>query len=256
VWLNLLYGTLYHYMALSTLDFILIITSFFTSFITAVAGIGGGVMLLAVMVSVYPPSVVIPIHGAVQACSNGFRAWLMRHFIDQKILLWFTLGAMLGTLLGSQLVINLERSLLEVLLGSFILYMVWGPSIKAISIGQISTLTLGGLLSSVASLFIGASGPLVSAIINRENIAKEALVATHASAMLVQHGLKIALFGVIGFAFNEYYLLVIFMILAGFAGTYVGKHVLLKIPERQFKRLYKIVITILALRLLFSAFFG
>ena len=53
------------------------VLSFFTSAMTAAAGIGGGVVLLAIMATVYPPAVLIPVHGMVQLGSNGGRALLM-----------------------------------------------------------------------------------------------------------------------------------------------------------------------------------
>jgi len=43
-------------------EWLLVVVSFFTSLLTVVAGIGGGVLLLAVMLSVFPPLVVLPEH--------------------------------------------------------------------------------------------------------------------------------------------------------------------------------------------------
>lgn len=39
--------------------------SFGTSFVTAAFGIGGGALLIAILASVLPPAVLIPIHGVV-----------------------------------------------------------------------------------------------------------------------------------------------------------------------------------------------
>ncbi len=45
---------------------ILVITSLLTSMLTAAMGIGGGVLLLAVMASIVPVAALIPVHGLVQ----------------------------------------------------------------------------------------------------------------------------------------------------------------------------------------------
>src|SRR3546814_10500919 len=44
----------------------LIVFSAVTSFITAAAGIGGGIMMVAVMAVLMPAQAVIPVHGVVQ----------------------------------------------------------------------------------------------------------------------------------------------------------------------------------------------
>ena len=46
--------------------FILTGVSFLASFISSVLGLGGGMLLIAVMALALPPVVLIPIHGAIQ----------------------------------------------------------------------------------------------------------------------------------------------------------------------------------------------
>ena len=53
-----------------------------TAIISAVAGLGGGIILLAVLAQFRVPIVAIPIHGAIQLVSNGFRTVLLRRDIN------------------------------------------------------------------------------------------------------------------------------------------------------------------------------
>ena len=62
-------------------DYFLIGVSFFTSLVTAVMGVGGGVMLMIFMLMFYPPLTVIPVHGVVQLGSNASRAFFLRDYI-------------------------------------------------------------------------------------------------------------------------------------------------------------------------------
>ncbi|MEM8689778.1 MAG: sulfite exporter TauE/SafE family protein, partial [Pseudomonadota bacterium] len=50
---------------------LLIAVSAVTSFVTASLGLGGGVILLAVMALIVPGPAIIPVHGAVQIGSNA-----------------------------------------------------------------------------------------------------------------------------------------------------------------------------------------
>ncbi|MFT7144318.1 MAG: putative membrane protein YfcA [bacterium] len=124
------------FLNLDAFALLLIGVSFFTSFLTAIAGIGGGVMLLAVMVTVYPPSIVIPVHGVVQMGSNFFRMGLMRHFIERSIVVPFAIGSCLGAFIGAQFVVALDEVALKFILAMFILYLVWGPPFKRVHLSR------------------------------------------------------------------------------------------------------------------------
>ena len=60
---------------------------------------------------------------------------------------------------------------------------------------------------------------------------------------------KILLFGVIGFAFAEYALLLAGMSALVIAGTWVGSRLLDRVSERAFTILFKTTLTVVALRL-------
>ena len=55
----------------------LTILSFFTAAFGIVAGLGGGVLILGVMATIFPPAAVIPLHGAVQFGTNMTRNFIM-----------------------------------------------------------------------------------------------------------------------------------------------------------------------------------
>lgn len=239
---------------LSSFDYLLIVVSFFTSFLTAMLGLGGGVVLLAVMVTVYPPSVVIPVHGVIQMGSNFFRMGLMRRFIDKTVFVSFLIGSLLGAFIGAHFVVALDEQVLKIILAFFVLYLVWAPTFKIMNVKLKLGFYIGGFLTTFASLFVGSSGPIGVAFIARKKMAKEIQVGTIATCMFMVHILKTAVFGFIGFAYSEYTLLIILMITTGFAGTYVGRQVLFKLPEHLFQAAYKVVITLLALNILYSVF--
>jgi len=82
---------------------------------------------------------------------------------------------------------------------------------------------------------------------------RKALIATHAAAMTAQHLLKILVFGLAGFAFWTWLPLIGAMILSGFVGTLYGASLLDRLPEEQFRKWFKILLTLLALQLLYEA---
>ena len=70
---------------------------------------------------------------------------------------------------------------------------------------------------------------------------------------MVQHGLKVIVFGALGFTFWEWLPLIVIMVMTGFIGTYTGKYILHKIPDRLFGVLFKAMLTLLAIRLVYIA---
>lgn len=235
--------------SLSPNDLILIGSSFFTSFLTAAVGIGGGTLLLAVMAQILPAAAIIPVHGVVQLGSNLGRSLLMLAHIHWPLVCVFIAGSLVGALVGGQLVVSLPSTILKPILGVFILYSVWGPTFKTSTLSQ-SGLALGGAVTTLLTLFVGATGPLVLSLVRTFKLSPAATVATNSICVLMQHGLKIAVFGFLGFAFAPYLTLVAAMITTGFIGTYLGRAVLLKTPPAHFDGALKIILSILAVRLL------
>ncbi|MEJ2655486.1 MAG: hypothetical protein P8Z69_09370, partial [Acidihalobacter sp.] len=107
----------------------------------------------------------------------------------------------------------------------------------------------GGLLTTLATMLVGATGPLVSAWLGRHGD-RWTYTANFSSCMSVQHLLKILAFGLAGFAFLPWIPLLVLMIACGYLGTLVGLKVLGRLPDRHFKLLFKIVMTLLALRVI------
>ena len=73
---------------------LLIIAALITSSISAVIGMGGGIILLAIMTLIIPEGyIVIAIHGAVQLISNVTRSFIFRQYIRREIIRQYIKGA-------------------------------------------------------------------------------------------------------------------------------------------------------------------
>ncbi len=231
---------------------LLLMTSLFTSAMTAAFGIGGGVIMLAALVNFLPVAYVIPIHGVIQASSNISRAALLRTFIDWNIIRYYFLGAVIGALIGGQFVVALPESVLLSIVGLFILYVVWGPKPKQLKANRY-TYTIGGIWVTFSTMFIGATGPLAMALLPRKQMQSQQVSATHGTLMVVQHGLKIIIFSALGFAFKEWAVFLLMMLVTGFIGTYFGKSLLHRLPQAFFQKGVTVILTLLALKMLFDA---
>lgn len=229
---------------------ILVPISFFSSALTAVLGIGGGVLLIALMPGLLPAATLVPLHGVVQLASNLSRAYFAREFISWPPVRAFFFGAVLGAAVGSRVVVVLPDRWLPYLLGAFILIVTWVPFIRTLRWpGRFFTI---GAVQTFVSLFVGAAGPLVSPLLLREGFEHHRVVATHASMMTLLHGIKTVTFGFLGFAFASWWPLLLAMIVAVTAGSWAGNKLRHRVPEAKLRFGFKWLLTALALRLLLS----
>jgi uncharacterized membrane protein YfcA len=199
--------------------------SFLSSGLAAALGLGGGLLMLAVLATFLAPAAVIPVHGVIQVGSNLGRAALMREAIVKSLAVPFALGSIIGAALGAMVVTTLPTHQLLIILGLFILWSCWSPKLKPAKLPDRFFVLVGGVTSFV-SMFLGATGPFIAAFFDPERLTRHQIVATHAACMTLQHSFKIAAFVAIGFAFASWLPLVLTMIASGFLGTMAGRRLL------------------------------
>ena len=226
--------------------------AFAGSLVSASIGLGGGVLMIAVMAWVLPPTVLVPLHGIVQASSNGFRALLLRRHVRHHALLPFIIGTIIGACLGGSIAFSLQAWLLQLILAMFVLYATWVPDFRSNRPGMWKFFGCG-TGSGFVTMFVGGTGPLVAPFVNAAYDKRQEVVATHATLMTFQHCFKIGFFSLMGFSAAAYIPLLIGLLVSGMIGTWVGRTLLDRLNEQLFRRLFRLVLTLLAARMLYAA---
>jgi uncharacterized membrane protein YfcA len=228
-------------------QFLIITAAFFTSALSACIGLGGGSLLLALMATILPISVVIPLHGAAQTFSNLGKAYFGRKQIVWKLTLPFLLGTLIGTATGLLILSFISPSINQIILGIFLLASTWAP--QWLLLDKIKV-WISGAISSVISVFAGATGPIVMSMLPTKTLSSQQTVATHGAIMTLHHSAKVVGFVLIGFAIADYLLLIVGILIASWGGSYLGNKILIQLPEKLIKRALKLVLTLLALNLI------
>ena len=231
---------------------LLVVASLFTSFITAAFGIGGGVTLIALLALLLPPIALIPVHGVVQLGSNGGRVAIMAKDVSWRPILPFIIGAVIGASIGGAVVVQLPSWLVQLALGIFI---IWVVLVKMPPI-QKRYVFLGGVISSFLTMFFGATGNFIAAMVKSMNLEPAPHVATHSMMMTIQHFIKVLIFGIVGFQFGPYLPLIGAMLISGFVGTIIGRQFLTKAGGRYFKQVLNTILFLAAARLIWAGLAG
>jgi len=129
---------------------------------------------------------------------------------------------------------------------------VWGPMPRFDRGGPV-TRAGGGVVASFLTMFVGATGPFVMAILAPGTRDRRRLVATHAVTMTVQHGLKVLTFGLLGFAFAPWLALLALLVSSGFVGTLVGTRLLTRTTDDRFHHVFRVTMTAIAILLAIRA---
>lgn len=239
--------------AISLLDAgLLVAASLVTSFISAAFGIGGGFTLIALLALLLPPAALIPVHGIVQLGSNAGRVGIMLKQVVWRPVLPFVIGTVIGASLGAMVVVQLPPWAVQLALGIFIIWAVFArlPPI------QQRYILLGGVVSSFLTMFFGATGNFIAAMVKTMNLDPVPHVATHSLMMTFQHLAKVLIFGLIGFQFGPYMILIIGMLISGFIGTIIGSRFLTKAGGRYFKPVLNTILSLAAARLIWAGVEG
>ena len=205
--------------------------SFFTSFVTAALGIGGGLGLLSVMPAFLPMSAVVPVHGVTQLVSNASRFVFDWRHAEWRLLPAYLAGACLGGAVGYLFIGRVPDLYLSAVLGVFILLCAWTNLVK--KLGKLVTGFFSiAFIQTFLSLFVASVGLISQPVLIKQGLAKNRVIVTHAMQMSVLHGLKVFAFVVAGFPFLRYWQIMLVMTVASAAGSYVGGFCRDRIPER------------------------
>ena len=229
---------------------ILTVSVFCCSIISGMMGMAGGVLFLGILASFVDTTYVVPIYAVVMMVSSGSRSVLFHKDINWQIVLRYSLGLLPGALLGIYVFQLLPKDVIKLSMGIFILAAIFLPVSKSENRLNVGIFVPVGLVAGFFGIFFGASGPFTSSFYIRQGIIKEALIASKSTCSLLEHALKICLFGLIGINVLSYGGVILCLVLAVIPGIYIGKRFLNTISDRYFLIAFKVILFCLAVRII------
>ncbi len=200
------------------------------------------------MATLVPVAALIPVHGLIQLGSNAGRMAMLVRAVFWPALTWFALGTLIGSIAGVLVAVELPASAVQIGVGLFVIWTVFARPPKWLKGMPVLT----GAISSFLTMFFGATGLFVASYTKSQHLPRHAHVATHAALMTVQHGLKVVVFGFLGFAFADWGPFVLAMIGAGLAGTFAGRLFLDRLDDRIFRRALDTLLVLISVRLILA----
>lgn len=234
-------------------ELLLGLLTFFTSTIAGVIGLGGGMILIAILPSFLPINALVPVHGLTQLSSNLSRAVFGYKDVKVEVIPKFLLGSIIGVSFFATILYFISLTYVPLFIGVYILLSLWSKKFND-KIKRFESYVLIGFFQSGFSIVVGATGPLATTLLVKDFDDKHTIVATAAALMSITHILKVFAFMVFGFVFFDYIGVLTAMIIGAIAGSWAGTKLRDKIDGKKFMIVLKILLSLLAIKLIIGMF--
>jgi uncharacterized membrane protein YfcA len=217
---------------------IIIATVFATSVLSGIIGMAGGIILMAVLVSVQSVAAAMIIHGTVQATANGSRAFFLRRHIVWQILPGYLGGAAVALIAFIGLAVVPDSGIILLIIGAFPWAARAMRGLHGLDITRRGVPVVCGVLVTGAQLFAGASGPLLDVFYLDSRLDRRQVVATKAVTQTLGHVLKLIYYGlIIGLTEPIELWFLGVAVATAVLGTRVGTLILMRFDETRFRQL-------------------
>jgi uncharacterized protein len=203
--------------------------------LSAVAGFGGGVLLLPVFTVLFGLRAAVPMLTLTQLSSNGSRVWLNRDQLRWPLVGWFALGAVPFAVGGAVLLAHAPLSPLKRALGVLLIAVVIWRRVNPHPGKPDDRVFAGvGAASGLGSALLGSVGPLTAPFFLAYGLTRAAYIGTEAAGALVMHLTKIVAYGTGDLLTKQVLLYGVLLTPATLAGAWTGKKIVTRINDRVF----------------------
>jgi uncharacterized protein len=215
--------------------------AFVLALLSAVAGFGGGVLLLPVFTALFGLRVAVPMLTLTQLSSNASRVWFNRRDLRWPLVGWFAVGAVPFAVGGGFLLANAPLGPLKRLLGVFLIgVVVWRRLNRRPRKPSERSFAAVGAASGLGSALLGSVGPLTAPFFLAYGLTRAAYIGTEAAGALTMHLSKIAAYGAGDLLTRTVLIYGAALTPSTLAGAWVGKKLMTRISDRLFVLLVEI----------------
>jgi uncharacterized membrane protein YfcA len=226
--------------------------AFAAATIAAVTGFGGAAILLPILTAVFGMRDAIPILTVMQLIGNASRVWFNRREVAWPVVGWFSLGGIPAGILGGILFAQAPLAVLLRLLGIFLLVVVAYRRLVRERVWAFPQrwFAVVGAVATFLSALLGSVGPLMAPFFLAYGLVKGAYIGTEALATVVMHASKVGAYGGTAVLTLEDLWIGLALGPVMIFGSYVGKRIVDRIPERIFVAIVEITLVVAGLKFL------
>ena len=230
-------------------NFIFIVLALIAEIIGTVGGFGSSVFFVPLGNFYFDFHSVLGLTAIFHLSSNLSKIFLFKKGLDKKLLLNIGVPAVFFVVLGGLLSKYVRSSLLEIILGLFLV----GFSLLFLVKSEISVspnkknAIAGGVFSGFSAGLLGTGGAIRGLTMAAFNLKKSVFIATSAFIDFMIDFSRTFVYYNNGYIHKHDLIYVPFLLVIGLLGSFVGKKLLIFIPQSKFRRLSLIFILIIGM---------
>ena len=232
------------------------LAAFISEVIGTIAGFGSSTVFLPLALFFFDFKTALVLVALLHIFGNIGRISFFKSGLDKHVLLIFGIPSVILTLLGALLVNFISQEILKGILGIFLIIyatvFLWKEDLRVKA--SVLNSILGGGLSGFLAGLIGTGGALRGAFLTAFGLSKEKYIATAAAIALAVDLTRIPVYFSQGFLKEENYWYIPALLIIALAGSYTGKLVVKKIPQKTFKKVVLVAILAVGIKFLSDLF--
>ncbi len=239
------------------LALIILLATLATAIVSGILGMAGGLILLGLLLALMDVAPTMVLLGFTQIASNGMRMVLWRKHVQWRLMVSFTLGALVAFAFMRALAFLPSKGLVYLMIGGLPFIMEVMPQRWLPEITRRGAPFLCGAIITALQMVGGTAGNVLAAFFQKSPLGRREIVATKAMMQLLGHGLRILYFGSLtglGILQFSWWLVVGTMAMAMLCTTIGGK-VLTRMSDTGFRNWSQWVIRAISLLYLFRGFY-
>lgn len=236
------------------LEYILLfVAAYLAALLSGLAGFGGALLLLPLLIEVVGTIYAVPLLTIVQLIGNLSRVVFGFSQIQWKPVNLFLLSAIPFCVLGAVSFVELPKDLITRYIGAAILLFVLLKYFGVLNLkAKPFLLVIGGGFVGFLSGLLGSAGPLSAAIFLTLGLPPVAYIASEGTTALLMHGVKILTYQQFINLDQVLWLLAAIMGVAMIAGSWSAKQVIEYMPQKKFEQYVTILLIIIAIYMIIN----
>lgn len=221
-----------------------------------VGGFGSSLFFIPIASYFFDFRSVLGITSLFHVLSNLTKIAFFRKGVDKKLVISIGIPAVIAVILGAFLSKFIETKILELFLAIFLIGVsLFFLYFKEFSVKpSLSNAIGGGFFSGIIAGLLGTGGAIRGITLAAYNLRIETFIATSAIIDLAIDSSRSVVYAYNGYVHTHDLYLIPLLLIISIIGTYIGKIILNKISEKQFKSLVLILVLITGLISLIKVF--
>jgi uncharacterized membrane protein YfcA len=221
-------------------------TVVFSSFISAVFGMAGGMILLGVLLVYFDVATAMVLFSIIQLATNGWRSVHYRKFVLWRVFWGYVAGGVLAFVFMRYMAFVPDKAMVYLLLGLMPFVVEVLPATVRPNIEWRGVPFFTGLFTTIIQFMAGVGGLFLDIFFQKSKLDRKTVNATKAVTQTFSHVLRAAYFGSlsgVGDLRIEHWAPA--MVLA-IAGTVLAPYVLERMTDDGFRQWTRVIIFIVA----------